>query len=128
MNVADTLEALRNKAMRDPALKKALIETRNHPNSLREFCRISTEAGLPIYDMDIIEYGEFAYAAMRRSTNGGGENSPLLDGEDVWKRASFCNIMSEIQIQRQIWLPVSVAMTWVMAMIGRSSSSEFLWR
>ena len=63
MNVADTLEALRNKAMRDPALKKALIETRNHPNSLGEFCRISTEAGLPIYDMDIIEYGEFAYAA-----------------------------------------------------------------
>ena len=82
MNVADTLEALRNKAMRDPALKKALIETRNHPNSLGEFCRISTEAGLPIYDMDIIEYGEFAYASMRRSTNGGGENSPLLDGED----------------------------------------------
>ena len=34
MNVADTLEALRNKALRDPALKKALIETRNHPNSL----------------------------------------------------------------------------------------------
>ena len=32
--------------------------------------------------MDIIEYGEYAYAAMKRSTNGGGENSPLLDGED----------------------------------------------
>ena len=71
MNVADTLEALRNKAMHDPSLKKALLETRNHPNSLGEFCRISTEAGLPIYDMDIIEYGEFAYASIRRSTNGG---------------------------------------------------------
>ena len=82
MNVADTLEALRNKAMHDPSLKKALLETRNHPNSLGEVCRISTEAGRPIYDMDIIEYGEFAYASMRRSTNGGGENSPLLDGED----------------------------------------------
>ena len=58
MNVADTLEALRNKAMRDPALKKALIETRNHPNSLGEFCRISTEAGLPIYDMDIARMAE----------------------------------------------------------------------
>ena len=32
--------------------------------------------------MDVIEYGETAYAAMRRSTNGGGENSPMLDGED----------------------------------------------
>ena len=38
MNVADTLEALRNKAMHDPSLKKALLETRNHPNSLGEFC------------------------------------------------------------------------------------------
>lgn len=82
MDVADTLEALRNKALCDPALKKALIETKNHPNSLGEFCRISTETGLPLYDMDLIEYGEYAYAAMRRSTNGGGENSPLLDGED----------------------------------------------
>lgn len=82
MNVAETLEALRNKALNDPALKQALLATRNHPNSLSEFCRISTEAGLPVYDMDIIEYGEFAYASMRRSTNGGGENSPLLDGED----------------------------------------------
>lgn len=26
--------------------------------------------------------GEESYAAMRRSTNGGGENSPLLAGED----------------------------------------------
>lgn len=25
---------------------------------------------------------EEAYAAMRRSTNGGGENSPMLEGED----------------------------------------------
>ena len=32
--------------------------------------------------MDVIEYGESAYASMKRSTNGGGENSPLLDGED----------------------------------------------
>ena len=82
MNVADTLEALRKKALSDPVLKDALLATKRHPNSLGEFCRISIEAGFPLYDMDIIEYGEFAYASMRRSTNGGGENSPLLDGED----------------------------------------------
>ena len=82
MNVAETLEALRKKALSDPVLKNALLATKRHPNSLGEFCRISTEAGFPLYDMDIIEYGEFAYASMRRSTNGGGENSPLLDGED----------------------------------------------
>ena len=74
MNVADTLEALRSKALADPKLKEALIATRSHPNSLSEFCRISTDSGLPLYDMDVIEYGEYAYASMRRSSNGGGEN------------------------------------------------------
>ena len=82
MNIADALDALRKEAHRDPNLKAALLSTRDHPNSLSEFCRISTAAGFPIYDMDIIEYGESAYASMRRSTNGGGENSPLLNVED----------------------------------------------
>ena len=35
-----------------------------------------------IYDMDIIALGEEEYAAMKRSTNGGGENSPVLEGQD----------------------------------------------
>ena len=82
MNVSETLEALRARALSDPALRNALLATREHPDALTEFCRISTQAGLPLYDMDIIEYGEYAYASMKRSTNGGGENSPLLDGED----------------------------------------------
>ena len=82
MNVSDTLESLRAKALSDPALRNALLATRKHPDALTEFCRISTQAGLPLYDMDIIEFGEYAYASMKRSTNGGGENSPLLDGED----------------------------------------------
>ena len=82
MNISEALESLRSKALADPALRNALLATREHPDALAEFCRISTEAGLPIYEMDIIEYGEYAYAAMKRSTNGGGENSPLLDGEE----------------------------------------------
>ena len=32
--------------------------------------------------MDIVNQGEEFYAEIKRSTNGGGENSPLLDGED----------------------------------------------
>ena len=32
--------------------------------------------------MDLITAGEEAYAAMRRITNGGGENSPMLEVED----------------------------------------------
>ena len=32
--------------------------------------------------MDLIGAGEMFYAAIKRSTNGGGENSPLLDYQD----------------------------------------------
>ena len=38
--------------------------------------------GYEIYEMELIAAGEESYAAMRRSTNGGGENSPKLAGED----------------------------------------------
>ena len=82
MDVADTLELLHKKAVKDPELRKRLLATRDSKSPLGDFCRISTEAGLPLYEMDMIEHGESAYAAMRRSTNGGGENSPLLFYED----------------------------------------------
>jgi len=49
---------------------------------LSDFCRLSTQAGIELYEMDLLSAGEDYYAAMRRSTNGGGENSPLLVGED----------------------------------------------
>ena len=32
--------------------------------------------------MDLIDAGEAAYAAMKRSTNGGGENSPALEYQE----------------------------------------------
>ena len=30
----------------------------------------------------VVQAGDEFYAAMKRSTNGGGENSPVLTGED----------------------------------------------
>ena len=47
--------------------------------------KVDTDKKLPcvkLGDSDLLQAGEEAYAAMRRSTNGGGENSPLLTGED----------------------------------------------
>ena len=32
--------------------------------------------------MDVVQAGDEFYATMKRSTNGGGENSPVLEGED----------------------------------------------
>ena len=78
MDVADTLEKLMEAAKSDPDLKAKILRTRKSRTPLADFCRISTELGLPLYEMDVLEYGEASYAAMRRSTNGGGENSPLL--------------------------------------------------
>lgn len=82
MDIPETLELLRKKALEDDGLRKRLLATRNTETPLADFCRISTEQGLPMCEMDLLEYGESSYAAMRRSTNGGGENSPLLQYED----------------------------------------------
>lgn len=82
MDVAQTLELLQQKALQDEKLKGQLFATRQSHTPIRDFCDISTKAGLPLYEMDLIEYGESSYAAIRRSTNGGGENSPLLNYED----------------------------------------------
>ena len=82
MTVPQAFEELKRLARKDPALRAQLLQTQQEPNSLIRFCRIATDAGVPLSAMDVIEYGENAYAAMRRSTNGGGENSPMLEGED----------------------------------------------
>ena len=82
MEIYETLEALKKKALADKDLREKLLATRKEKNPLSAFCKLCTDAGLPLYEMDLIEYGEADYAAMRRSTNGGGENSPLLNCED----------------------------------------------
>ena len=76
------LDELQQKALRDDRLRERLLKTYTQENPLQEFCKICQEEGYPLYPMDVISAGEDFYASMRRSTNGGGENSPLLDGED----------------------------------------------
>lgn len=44
--------------------------------------------------MDLIQAGEEFYAAMKRSTNGGGENSPVLEGEDDFYELFFAELES----------------------------------
>ena len=41
---------------------------------------------------DLITAGEEFYATMRRSTNGGGENSPKLEGEDDFYELFFASL------------------------------------
>ena len=78
----ENFEKLKTLARKDPELKKQLLASSGEKNSLSVFCRIARQHGCELYPMDIIEAGEEAYTAMKRSTNGGGENSPLLEWED----------------------------------------------
>lgn len=82
MDVETALDALRQKAKRDGGFRAELLGTAKKKNPLAAFCAIVQREGYPLYEMDILTYGEEFYAAIKRSTNGGGENSPKLDGQD----------------------------------------------
>ena len=79
MMITEMLDKLLEMAKQDASLKEMLLATRDNENPIAEFCKIATEAGLPMTVMDIVNQGEEFYAEIKRSTNGGGENSPDLD-------------------------------------------------
>ena len=70
MTVFDILTELQEKAFHDEKIRQELLETRQAEEPLFAFCKKCQELG------------EEFYASMKRSTNGGGENSPKLEGED----------------------------------------------
>ena len=78
----EMLEELQHRAHQDPELKEALLATREEDDPLGAFCRKCRELGYEIYEMELVNAGEEFYAEIKRSTNGGGENSPLLAGQN----------------------------------------------
>ncbi len=82
MNVITMLDNLQRKALHDSDIRNKLLDTAQEKDPLMAFCRVCRELGYEIYKMDLICAGEEFHAAMKRSTNGGGENSPKLAGED----------------------------------------------
>lgn len=92
MEIAVMLDELLQKAKKDEKLKQTLLATRQEKNPLSAFCRVCQELGYPVYEMELIEVGEEFYASMRRSTNGGGENSPILEGEDDFYELFFASL------------------------------------
>lgn len=89
MEVGAMLVELQEKAKRDETLRLKLIETKKADDPLSAFCQACRDLGYPLYEMDLIVAGEESYAAMSRSTNGGGENHPMLDGEDDYYELFF---------------------------------------
>ena len=92
MNIAETLDELKRKAGKDAELKRRILQTRTEANPLSAFCNLCRKLGYPVYEMDLACAGESFYAEIKRSTNGGGENSPLLKGEDDFYEMFFANI------------------------------------
>ena len=82
MDILEMLEEIQHKALKDETLKAKILATEKTADPLDEFCKVCQQEGYEIYPMDVIIAGEEPYAAMKRSTNGGGENAPMLDGED----------------------------------------------
>ena len=82
MNIPEILNHLQTEALQDEQLRKRFLETRNSEFPLNSFCALCRESGYEIYPMDVIAASEETYAAMKRATNGGGENSPKLAGEE----------------------------------------------
>ena len=92
MEITEMLDELKSKARRNENLRAELLETRKAPQPLSAFCQKCRELGYEIYDMDLLTAGEEFYATMRRSTNGGGENSPMLEGEDDFYELFFAGL------------------------------------
>lgn len=76
------LDELQSRAQKEEKLRERFLEAKTEQDSLGAFCRVCREQGYEIYPMDVIQAGDEFYATMKRSTNGGGENSPVLAGAD----------------------------------------------
>ncbi len=92
MTVADMLDELQRNAEANEEIRQKLLETRRQKEPLIAFCKAAQELGYELYPMDVIAAGEDFHAQMKRSTNGGGENSPKLDGEDDFYEMFFASI------------------------------------
>lgn len=92
MNIAEMLDELKQKAGKDEALRQRLLSTRRAASPLTAFCEECRRLGYEIYEMELIDAGEEFYAAIKRSTNGGGENSPVLKGEDDFYELFFTEL------------------------------------
>lgn len=91
-DIVGMLDELQGKALQDQEVREKLLATRKEKDLVSAFCRVCRELGYELYEMELICAGEEFHAAMKRSTNGGGENSPMLSGEDDFYELFFASI------------------------------------
>ena len=91
-DIVGMLDELQGKALQDQEVREKVLATRKEKDPVSAFCRVCRELGYELYEMELICAGEEFHAAMKRSTNGGGENSPMLSGEDDFYELFFASI------------------------------------
>lgn len=92
MDTMQLLDELQQKALADNEIRKELLAAGKSEEPLFSFCAACRRLGYEIYPMELIAAGEEFHAQMKRSTNGGGENSPMLAGEDDFFELFFAAI------------------------------------
>lgn len=67
----DVLEAMRERALRDEAFRRALLDTRKAADPLCALCDFASQNGYPLSLADVIAGGEEFACNQMKSTNGG---------------------------------------------------------
>lgn len=91
-DIAELLDELQKRARQDAKLREKLFATRTDEDPLSAFCGTCRELGYEIYEMELVCAGEEFHAVMKRSTNGGGENTPMLAYEDDFYELFFAGL------------------------------------
>lgn len=73
----NSLMMLLEKAAKDKALTERIYATRDGRNPVNALCELASAEGVPITAAELLYEGEESCAAMCRSVNGGGVDTPV---------------------------------------------------
>lgn len=85
MTINEALDKLLKAALNDKDLKTKLLETENCSDPVAEFCKISTEYGIPISEGELFALNEIMLSNLLKSTNGGA-TYPIEDWADTYEQ------------------------------------------
>ena len=84
MTVYQKLDLLSQAAKTDPVLREKFLATRNAPDPMDAFCRLTEEPGYPISVGELFAAGQEYSDNQCKSTNGGNP-SPYSSFEDEYE-------------------------------------------
>ena len=95
----DSLTMLLDRAKNNAKLTERIYATRNDRNPVNALCELATAEGFPITAAELLYEGEGTCAAMCRSVNGGGVDTP--DGWDDVYEMFFAALDYMVEKQRK---------------------------